>query len=159
MRGIRKETSRMPRNRNQNLYVRSIGPGCWGTCHTVTQGGEWLSHKIPGAALWTSFAHTAWRRCPRWIVSPQPCLGDKNGVIVGREVWTVRRMNALDDWCMLLLAFNHVTYTRNPLAAGSDLPRSCRNHCLLQNATILSPVFTFQTPARFFFNASSSFLF
>ena len=32
--------SRRPRNRNQYLYVTSIGPGC---CTTVTQGGEWLS--------------------------------------------------------------------------------------------------------------------
>ena len=59
MRDIQKETSRRPRNRNQYLYVRSIGPGCWGTYPTTTQGGEWLSRKIPGAALWTSSPRTA----------------------------------------------------------------------------------------------------
>ena len=91
MRGIQKETSRRPRNRNQYLYVRSIGPGCWGTCPTPTQGGEWLSRKIPGAALWTSSACTAWRRHPRWIVCPsEPLLGDQK--------WHNRRERGLD--CM-----------------------------------------------------------
>ena len=78
MRGIKKETSRKPRNRNKYLYVRSIGPGCWGTCPTATQGGEWLSRKIPGAALWTSSARTAWRRRPKRIVFPsEPFLEDQ----------------------------------------------------------------------------------
>ena len=132
MRGILKETIWRPRNRYQYLYVRSIGPGCWGTCPTATQGGEWLSHKIPGAALWTSAACTAWHRCPRWIVCPsEPFLGTKNGIIAGREVWTVWRVTALDDWCMLLLAFSHVTCTHDPLAAGRELPHCCRNHFLL----------------------------
>ena len=35
MRGIQKETSQRPRNRNQYLYVRSIGPDC---CPSATQG-------------------------------------------------------------------------------------------------------------------------
>ena len=55
----------------------------------------------------------------------------KNGVIAWREVWTVWRVTALDDWRMLLLAFTHVACTRDPLAAGSERPRSCRNHTLL----------------------------
>ena len=76
MRGIQKEMSRRPRNRNQYLYVRSINPGCWGTCPTVTQGCEWLSRKIPRAAFWTSSACTAWCRHLRWIVCPsEPFLG------------------------------------------------------------------------------------
>ena len=70
MRGIQKEMSRKPRNRNQYLYVRSIGPGCWGICPTAIHGGEWLSRKIPGAVLWTSSACTAWRCHSRWIVCP-----------------------------------------------------------------------------------------
>ena len=37
MRGIQKETSRWSRNRNQYLYLTSIGPGC---CTTVTQVGN-----------------------------------------------------------------------------------------------------------------------
>ena len=65
IRGIKKETSRRPRKRNQYLYVRSIGPDCWGTCPTATQAGNWLYRKIPGAALWTSSARNAWRRRPR----------------------------------------------------------------------------------------------
>ena len=132
MRGIKKETSRRPRNRNQYLYVRSIGPGCWSTCPTAIQGGEWLSRIIPGAALWTSSTRTAWRRRTRWIVCPsEPFLGDQK--------WLNRRERGLDCmegdrvgwWCILLLAFNHVTCTRDPIAAGSELPRSCRNHSLL----------------------------
>ena len=51
MRGIQKEMSQRPRNRNLYLYVRSIGPGCCGTGPNATQVGKWLSHKIPGAAL------------------------------------------------------------------------------------------------------------
>ena len=73
-----RETSRRPRNRNQYLYVRSIGPGCWGTCPTVTQDSEWLCRKIPGAAFWTSSARTAWHCRPRWIAFPsEPLLGDQ----------------------------------------------------------------------------------
>ena len=91
MRGIHKETSRRSSNRNQYLYVRNIGPGCWGTCPTVTQDCEWLSRKIPGAALWTSSARTAWRRRPRWIVFPsEHFLGDQK--------WRNRRERGLD--CM-----------------------------------------------------------
>ena len=51
LRSILKETSRRPRNRNQYLYVRSIGTCCSGTCPTATQGSEWLSRKIPGAGV------------------------------------------------------------------------------------------------------------
>ena len=95
IRAIIKETSRRPRNRNQYLYVRSTGPGCWGNCPTATQGGEWLSRKIPGAALWTSSAHTAWRRRPRWIV----CLSE---LFLGNQKWRNRRERGLDcmegDW-------------------------------------------------------------
>ena len=59
---------------------------------------------------------------------------------------------------ILLLAFSHMTCTRDPLAVGSELPRSCRNHSLLHtHTTILSPVCTFQTSACFFFNVSGSF--
>ena len=91
MMGIHKETSRRPRNRNQYQYVKSIGPGCWCTCPTVTQGGGWLSRKIPGAALWTSSARTAWRRRPRWIVcSSEPFLEEQN--------WRNRRERGLN--CM-----------------------------------------------------------
>ena len=91
MRDIQKETSRRPRNRNQYLYVRRIGPGCWGTCPTPTQGGEWLSHKIPGAALWTSSTCTAWRRCPRWILYPsEPFFFFKD------QKWHIHRERGLD---------------------------------------------------------------
>ena len=68
MRSIKKKSSRRPRNRNQYLNVRCIGTGCWGTSPTATQGGKWLSRKIPGDALWISAARTAWCRRPRWIV-------------------------------------------------------------------------------------------
>ena len=162
MRGIQKETNRRPRNRNQYLYVRSIGPGCWGTCPTATQGSDWLSRKIPGAGLWTSSARTVWRHRPRWnVYQSEPFYGTKNGVIVGREVWTVWRVTALDDWRMLLLAFSHVICTRDPLAAGNELPCCCRNHSLLHTqrychwfAHSRPRLVSFLTPqARFFFNA------
>ena len=82
---------RRPRNRNQYLYVRKIGPGCWGTCPTATQDDEWLSCKIPKAALWTSSSRTAWCRRPRWIVCPsEPFLGDQK--------WCNHRERGLD--CM-----------------------------------------------------------
>ena len=80
-----------PRNRNQYLYVTSTGPGCWGTCSTATQGGEWLSSKIHGAALWTSSARTAWRHRPRWIVCPSETF-------LGDEKWCDRRERGVD--CM-----------------------------------------------------------
>ena len=56
--------------------------------------------------------------------------GTKTGVIAGREVWTVWRgtENLPLDF---MLAISHVTCTRDPLAAGSELPRSCQNHSLL----------------------------
>ena len=161
MRGIQKETSRRPRNRNQYLYFRSIGPGCWGTCPIATQGGEWLSRKILGVELWTSSARTAWCRRPRWIVcSSEPFLGDQNGVIAGREVWTVWRVTE-NLPLEFLLAFSHVTCTRDPLASGSELPRSCRNHSLLHMKwychrfvhSRLRLVSFLTPPACFFFNA------
>ena len=131
MRDIKKETNQRPRNRNQYLYVRSIGPGCWGTCPTATQGGKWLSRKIPGAALWTSSACTAWRRRPRRIICPsEPFLGDQK--------WHNRMEIGLDcmegdlplEFLQRVLAFSHVTCTRDPLVAASELPCSCRNHSL-----------------------------
>ena len=64
--------------------------------------------------------------------------GTENGVIAVREVWTVWRVTALDDWRMLLPAFSHVTCTRDPLVAGSELPRSCRIHSLLQTHDIVT---------------------
>ena len=78
MRGIQKETSRSLRNRNQYLYVRSIGSGCWGTCPTASQGSEWLSRKIPRPTLWTSSSRTAWHHRPKWIFCPsESFLGDQ----------------------------------------------------------------------------------
>ena len=74
----------------------------------------------------------------------------------------------------LMLAFSHVTCTRDPIAAGSELPRSCRNHSLLRNAIVtglhisatgsflferLRLVSFLTPPACSFFNASGSFLF
>ena len=70
-----------------------------------------------------------------------------------REVWIVWRVTMLDDWRMFLLAFNHVTCTRDPQAASIELP------LFVTHPMILSPVCTFQTPARFFLNTSGSFLF
>ena len=92
LRVIQKETSLRPRNRNQYLYVRSIGLGCWGTCPTATQGGEGCLIKFPGL-LWTSSARTAWRR-PRWIVYPSEFfLGDQKWHNCReREIWTVWRV-------------------------------------------------------------------
>ena len=130
--GIQKETSRRSRNRNQYLYVRSIGPGCWGTCPTATQGSEWLSLKILGAALWTSSARTAWRRCPRWIVCPsEPFLGDQEGHNLKERGLDCMEVDVPLEFLQVVLAFSHVTCTRDPLAAGSELPRSCRNHPFL----------------------------
>ena len=149
MRGIKKETKLRPRNRNHYLYVRSIG-------------GEWLSRKIPGAALWISSARTAWRRRPRWIVClSEPFLGDQK--------WRNPRERVLD--CMeddiepptwiLLLAFSHVTCIRDPLAAGNELLRSCQNYSLLHTQRYchrfahsrLRLVSFWTPPARFFLNA------
>ena len=72
-----------------------------------------------------------------------------------------KRMIALEDWRMLLLAFSYVTYTQDPLAAGSELPRSCRNHSLLHTHgychrcahSKLQLVSFLTPPARLFFNA------
>ena len=71
------------------------------------------------------------------------------------------RMTTLDKWRMLLLAFSHVTCTRDPLVAGSELPRSCRNHSLLHTqqychrfAHFRRRLVSFLTPpARLFLNA------
>ena len=101
MRGIQKETCRRPGNRNHYLYVRSIGPGCWGTSPIATQAVNGCLLKFPRLrcepAAW-------WRQ--RWIVClSQPYLGDQNSVISGREVWPVWRVTALDDWRMLLITW------------------------------------------------------
>ena len=144
MRGIKKETIRRPRNRNLYLYIRSIGPSCWGTCPTETQGGEWLSRKIPLVNQFRTY-----------------CLVTKNRLIAGRKAWTLWRVTALDDWRMLLLAFSHVTCTRGLLAAGNEVPRSCRNHSLLHPQRYchrfaharLRLVSFWTPPAHFFFNA------
>ena len=159
MSGIQKETSQRPRNINQYLYVKSTGPGCWGTCPTVIQSGEWLSGKISGVALWTSSVRISWHRRPRWIVCPsEPFLGDLK--------WRNHRESGLDfmegdrelpTWISASL----VTCTRDPLAAGSELPRSCRNHSLLHTQRYchrfahsrLQIVSFWTPPAHFFFNA------
>ena len=132
MRGTQKETSRRPRNRNQYLYIRSIGSGCWGTCPTATQGSEWLSSKIPGAALWTSSTRSAWRHWPRWIV----CLSEP---FLGNQKWRNHRERGLDciegdrigQLTHASATFSHMTCTRDPIVVDSELPRSCRNHSLL----------------------------
>ena len=59
----------------------------------------------------------------------------------------------------LMLAFSHVTCTRDSLAAGSELPRSCRNHssfhtqryCHKFANSRLRLVSFLTSPARFFF--------
>ena len=121
-----------------------------------------MSRKIPGAAYRTSSARTAWRRRPRWIVCPSdPFLGNQKWRNSWREVWTVWRGTALDDWRMLLLAFSHVTCTRDHIAADSQLPRSCRNHSLLHTQryclrlarSTLRLVSFLTLPARFFLSA------
>ena len=152
MRGIQKEISRRPKNTNQYLYVRSIGLGCWGTCPTAREGSEWLSHKIPGAELWTSSAHTAWCCCLRWIVcSSEPFLGTKNGIIAGREVWTLWRVTE-NLPLEFMLAFSHVTLLRWAVnfraLVGTTL-------CYTHNNIVTG----LHIPACFFFNASDSFLF
>ena len=71
------------------------------------------------------------------------------------------QMTALDNWCMLLLAFSHMTYTSDPLAVGSELLHSCRNHSLLHTQRYfhwfvhcrLRLVSFWTPPACFFFNA------
>ena len=58
-----------------------------------------------------------------------------------------------------VLAFSHVTCTRDPLAAGSELPHSCRNHPLLHMQRYcpgfahsrLRLVSSLTAPAHFFF--------
>ena len=56
-----------------------------------------------------------------------------------------------------VLAFSHMTCTCDPLAEGSELPRSCRSHSLLHKQRYVTGC-TFQTPACFFLNASRLFL-
>ena len=159
MKGIQKETSRRPKNRKQYLYVRSLGPGCSGTCLTATQGGEFLSRKIPGAALWTSSARTAWRRRPRWIVcNSEPFLGDQKWRNPGREVWTVSRVTSHLKFCKSASCKSRDLYPWP--SSGGQWPSALLWELLfVTHATILSPVCTFLTPARFFLNASGSFLF
>ena len=152
MSGIQKEMSRRPRNRNQYLYIRSIGPGCWGTCPTATQGGEWRSHKISRAALWTSSASTARRRRPRWIICPSE-------LFLEDQKWRNCRERGLD--CMEsdreppIWISARVLWLCWPYEAlhcrGAEWPYGCWNHSLLHND--MSPVCTFQTPDRFFLNA------
>ena len=127
MRGIQKEMSRRFRNRNQYLYVRSIGPGC---CTTATQGGEWLSRKIPRAVFWTSLACTASLRHPRWIIYPsEPFLGDQK--LRNCRERGLDRMEGDSVGRLMHASVSHVTRIHDPLAVGSELPRSCRNHSLL----------------------------
>ena len=123
MRGIQKETSQRSRNRNQYMYVTSIGPGC---CTTVAQG-----ETVPHVLLDVVFRGESF--------APQSILyATKNGIIGGREVWTVWRVSEnlplefLQECREFLLAFSHVTCIRDPLAVVSELPRSCRNHSLLK---------------------------
>ena len=40
--------------------------------------------------------------------APQSLFYETKNSIAGREVWTVWRVTALNDCCMLLLAFSHV---------------------------------------------------
>ena len=88
-------------------------------------------------------------------------LGEQKWRNRGREVWTVRRVTALGDYRMLLLAFSHVICTLDHLAAGSGPPSCCRKYCLLHTqrychrfAHSRSRFVSFLTPpARFFFNS------
>ena len=88
----------MPRNRNQYMYVRSIGPNCWGTCPSATQEVNVCLVKFPEL------------RCepvPHVLVdlvvrgesfAPQSLFqGTKNGVIAWREIWTVRMVTHCID--------------------------------------------------------------
>ena len=90
MRGIKKETSWRPRNRNQYLYVRSIGPGCWGTCPTAVN--DYLV-KFPGLNC-EPFARVLLDVVVRGESFALRALfmRPKNGVITGGEIWTVWRM-------------------------------------------------------------------
>ena len=128
MRGIKKETSRTSRNRNQYLHVRSTGPGF---LRHLSYCDKWLSRKIPGAALWTSSSRTAWRR-PRWIVFlSEPFLGDQN--------WRNPRERGLD--CMEgdrespTWITARVPWLCWPYEAlhcrGTEWPHEFRNHSLL----------------------------
>ena len=139
-------------------YVRSISPGCWGTCPTVTQGSECLS------ALWTSSTCSAWHRHPRWIVcSSEPFLGDQK--------WRNRRERGLDcmegdqepptwisarvPWLCRLYETLHPW----PSSGGQWTSTLLSEPLFVIHTMILSPVCTFQTLAHFFLSASGSFLF
>ena len=157
---FKKETNRRPRKRNQYLYVRSIGPGCWGTCPTVTQGSERLSRKIPGTALWTSSARTVQHRHLRWIFChSEPFLEDQK--------WRNRRERVLD--CMegdrigrlmhTFASFQSRDLHQWSSSGGQWTSALLSEPLFVTHTTILWPVCTFQTPAHFFFSASGSFLF
>ena len=88
---------------------------------------------------------------------------------LGAQKWRNRRERDLDcmegdreDRSIFLVAFSHVTCTCDPLAAGSELPRSCRNHSLLHMQRYchrfaysrLRLVSFLTSPAGFFLNAS-----
>ena len=113
----------------------------------------WLSLKIPGAALWTSSARTAWGRRPRWIFCPsESFLGDqkwrnrreRSGLYGGWPRWTLTHVSAsfqsrdLHPW-----SSSGGQWTS---ALLSELP-------FVTHVTIFSTVCTLQTPVRFFFNA------
>ena len=131
MRDIQKETSRRSRNRNQYLIVRSIGPH--------VEALVPLRHKVVNGCL-VKFPGLRCEPVPHVLLDvvvrsesfvPQSLFyGTKNGVIAGREVWTVWRVSSHLNSARVL-AFSHVFCTRDPLAADSELPRPCRNHSLL----------------------------
>ena len=116
--------------------------------------------KLPGAALWTSSARTAWRRRQRWIAWPsEPSFGEQKGRNC-RE----RGLGSMEGYRVGRLTHACASFWSRdlhpwPTSGGQRTTALFSEQLFDTHTTILLPVCTFQTPTSFFFNASGSFLF
>ena len=126
MSSIKKETSRRPRNQHCTSEVLAL----------AIEALVPLRHRAVNSCL-VKFPGLRYEPVPQVLLdvivrdesfAPQAFLGDQK--------WRNRRERGLD--CMegdrespTWISASHVTCTHDHLAAGSELPRSCRNHSLL----------------------------